>query len=196
MSSNRASEFSATSGWLTGQILIAMPNMPDPRFARTVIYICSHGPTGAMGLVLNRLLGEASFHSLLAQLNIPVTDATPNLPIHHGGPVETTRGFVLHSTDYSREGMVAIDDSIGLSATIEILQAISEGHGPERFMMALGYTGWDSGQLDNEIKSNGWITAPADDALLFDSDLDTKWERALSKIGISPFLLSGDAGHA
>jgi putative transcriptional regulator len=181
--------------WLTGQLLIAMPTMPDPRFARTVIYICSHGPTGAMGLVLNRLFGEANFSSLLDQLNIAVDASTPDISIHYGGPVETTRGFVLHTTDYMREGTIRIDDSTGLTATLDILQLIAEGRGPERAMMALGYTGWDSGQLDAEMKANGWLTATADDALLFDQNLDTKWERALAKIGISPSLLSGEAGH-
>jgi putative transcriptional regulator len=190
------SELSGTTDWLTGQLLIAMPNMPDVRFARSVIYICSHGPTGAMGIVLNRLYGEANFHSLLDQLNITTTPITPNIAIHHGGPVETTRGFVLHSADYVREGTIRVDDNTGLSATLEILQAIAEGRGPDKFLMALGYTGWDSGQLDGEIKANGWITAPADDAILFDGDLETKWDRALAKIGISPSLLSIESGHA
>ncbi len=116
--------------------------------------------------------------------------------MHFGGPVETGRGFVLHSSDYLREGTTRIDDQIGLSATIEILQAIADGGGPERAVMALGYTGWGAGQLDEEMKANGWLTAPADDAIIFDRDIDTKWERALGKIGISPVMLSGEAGHA
>ncbi|HEU0118487.1 MAG TPA: YqgE/AlgH family protein [Alphaproteobacteria bacterium] len=184
------------SDWLTGQLLIAMPTMPDPRFAHSVIYVCSHGPNGAMGLVVNRLFGEADFESLLRQLNIKPTDETPDLQVHFGGPVETGRGFVLHSSDYLKEGTTRIDDSISLSATIEILQAIADGGGPERAVMALGYTGWGAGQLDAEMKANGWLTAPADDAILFDEEIDTKWERALAKIGISPQMLSGEAGHA
>jgi putative transcriptional regulator len=184
------------SEWLTGQLLIAMPAMPDPRFAHAVIYICSHGPGGAMGLMLNRRFGEADFRALLGQLNIPFTSSTRDLQVHFGGPVETGRGFVLHSTDYLREGTTRIDDHISLSATVEILQALSEGGGPERAMMALGYTGWAAGQLDEEMKANGWLTAPADDAILFDDDADTKWDRALAKIGISPTMLAGEAGHA
>lgn len=182
--------------WLTGQLLIAMPTMADPRFSHAVIYICSHGPNGAMGLVLNRLFGETNFRSLLDQLNIKSSIATPELPVHFGGPVETGRGFVLHSSDYLREGTTRIDDSVSLSATVEILQAIADGGGPDRAVMALGYTGWGAGQLDEEIKANGWLTAPADDAIIFDRDIETKWERALGKIGISPLMLSGEAGHA
>lgn len=186
----------ANASWLTGQLLIAMPTMPDPRFTRAVIYICSHGPNGAMGLMLNRLYGETDFRALLQQLNITASFNTPDLPVHFGGPVETGRGFVLHSADYLREGTTRIEDNVSLSATVEILQAIADGRGPERAMMALGYTGWGAGQLDAEMKSNGWLTAPADETILFDRDLDSKWDRALAKIGISPFLLSGEAGHA
>lgn len=182
--------------WLTGQLLIAMPTMADPRFAHAVIYMCSHGPNGAMGLILNRLFGETNFRALLDQLNIKPSAATPDLPIHFGGPVETGRGFVLHSSDYLREGTTRIDDAICLSATVEILQTIADGGGPERAVMTLGYTGWGAGQLDEEMKANGWLTAPADDAIIFDRDIDTKWERALGKIGISPVMLSGEAGHA
>jgi len=181
---------------LAGQLLIAMPAMPDPRFAHAVIYICSHSANGAMGLVINRLFRETDFHALLDQLNIPVASETPNPPIRFGGPVETGRGFVLHSSDYLREGTTRIDENICLSATIEILQAIAHGGGPERVLMALGYTGWGAGQLDEEIKANGWLTAPADEDLLFDGEIETKWERALAKIGISPLMLSGEAGHA
>jgi putative transcriptional regulator len=186
----------AQSDWLTGQLLIAMPTMADPRFAHAVIYMCSHGPNGAMGLVLNRLFGETNFRALLDQLNIKPSGDTPELPVHFGGPVETGRGFVLHSSDYLREGTTRIDDAISLSATVEILQAIADGGGPERAVMALGYTGWGAGQLDEEMKANGWLTAPADDAIIFDREIDTKWERALGKIGISPVMLSGEAGHA
>jgi putative transcriptional regulator len=197
MASEKLPEFfSRDITWLTGQLLIAMPSMPDPRFARSVIYICSHGPNGTMGLVLNRLFGQAGFQPLLEQLGIAPTPDTPDLPVHYGGPVETGRGFVLHSCDYMREGTVRIDDTVALSATIEILQTIADGNGPDRVLMALGYTGWGAGQLEIEMKANSWITADADDTLLFDNDLDTKWDRALAKIGVSPMLLSGDAGHA
>jgi putative transcriptional regulator len=188
--------YTGTTTWLTGQLLIAMPAMPDARFSRSVIYICSHGPNGTMGLVLNRLFGNSGFRTLLEQLNIAPSIRTPDLPVHYGGPVETGRGFVLHSCDYQRDGTVRIDDNISLSATVEILQAIADGDGPERVLMTLGYTGWGAGQMEAEMMPNSWITAPADDALLFGGDLETKWERSLAKIGISPMLLSGEAGHA
>lgn len=184
------------SGWLTGQLLVAMPSMPDWRFSRAVIYVCSHGASGAMGLVVNRLFGEADFRMLLEQLNIQITAQTPDLPVHYGGPVESGRGFVLHSADYKQEGTVAIDDRISLTSTTEILQAIAAGQGPEKIMMALGYAGWGAGQLDAEMKANGWITVAADDDLVFGRDIDGTWERALSRIGISPIMLSGEAGHA
>jgi putative transcriptional regulator len=184
------------TSWLTGQLLIAMPAMPDPRFARSVIYMCSHGPNGAMGLVVNRLYGEVSFRALMKQLSLEVPGTMPEFPVHYGGPVESGRGFVLHSTDYMREGTMRIDDNIALSATIEILQALTSGGGPERAFMALGYTGWGTGQLDAEMQANGWLTAAADDDILFGPDIETKWERALAKIGISAHMLSGDAGHA
>ena len=182
--------------WLTGQLLIAMPTMPDPRFARSVIYVCSHGPNGAMGLVVNRLYGEVNFRALLQQLNVKTPADAPELPVHYGGPVEAARGFVLHSTDYLREGTMRIDDTIALSATVEVLEALASGDGPDRALMALGYTGWDAGQLDAEMQANGWLTAPADDNLIFDREIETKWERALGKIGISASMLSAEAGHA
>jgi putative transcriptional regulator len=184
------------ASWLTGQLLIAMPAMPDPRFARSVIYMCSHGPNGAMGLVLNRLYGEINFRGLLQQLKVKAAADAPDLPVHHGGPVETGRGFVLHSVDYLREGTMRIDDNVALSATVEILQALAAGTGPARALMALGYTGWGAGQLDAEMQANGWLTGTADDGILFDHEIETKWERALAKIGISPMTLSGVAGHA
>jgi len=185
-----------TEHWLTGQLLVAMPSMPDARFARSAVYICSHGPNGAMGIIINRLFNDADFGMLLDQLNIVQSARTPDLPVYYGGPVETGRGFVLHSADYVREGTVVVGDNIALSATVEILQAIADGGGPERLIMALGYSGWGAGQLEEEMKANGWLTVPADEELLFDVALDKKWERALAKIGVSPMLLSGEAGHA
>ena len=186
----------AETSWLTGQLLIAMPTMPDPRFARSVIYVCSHGPNGAMGLVVNRLYGEVNFRALLQQLNVKTVSEAPDLPVHYGGPVESGRGFVLHSTDYLREGTMRIDDTVALSATVEILQALAAGGGPERALMALGYTGWGAGQLDAEMQANGWLTSAPDEGLLFDNEIETKWERSLAKIGIRASMLSGEAGHA
>ncbi|MCG8548715.1 MAG: YqgE/AlgH family protein [Alphaproteobacteria bacterium] len=183
-------------GYLTGQLLIAMPTMPDPRFEKTVIYLCVHHAEGAMGLVVNREIGSITFPELLGQLNIDVQEATPNFPIHFGGPVESGRGFVLHSSDYGQSGTLMVDSNIGLTATMEILRDMAHRNGPRQSLVALGYAGWGPGQLDGEIQQNAWLHVPADDAIVFGPDLDSKWEQAIAKLGIDPALLSGDAGHA
>ncbi|MEX0922069.1 MAG: YqgE/AlgH family protein [Rhodovibrionaceae bacterium] len=186
----------AEDGYLTGQLLIAMPTMQDPRFERSVIYLCAHSDKGAMGIVINRLFDSISFPDLLEQLEIE-TPAPPNeIRVHFGGPVETGRGFVLHSADYLQESSLQVDEEIALTATVDILQEIARGSGPKRSLLALGYAGWSPGQLDAEIQSNGWLTAAADEKLLFDGDLDGKWDRALRKIGLDVSKLSGHAGHA
>lgn len=182
--------------WLAGQLLVAMPGMADPRFTHAVIYICSHGPSGAMGLVVNRMFGDADFHMLLEQLNIESSFDTPDIPVQFGGPVEVGRGFVLHSSEYLREGTTRIDDAMSITATVQVVQDIADGNGPERVLMALGYTGWGAGQLEEEMKNNGWLTVPSDESIVFDENLDAKWNRAMTKIGISPAMLSDTAGHA
>ncbi|MFM2042857.1 MAG: hypothetical protein RLY86_1433 [Pseudomonadota bacterium] len=181
---------------LTGQLLIAMPQMPDPRFARSVIYVCAHTDDGAMGLVLNRLFSGIDFDDLLEQLGIEPGPGSADLRVHYGGPVETGRGFVLHTADYSRDGTLLVEDDVALTATVDVLRAISQGRGPQRSLLALGYAGWGPGQLDQEMQSNGWLHAPADMDLLFDPDLETKWERAIAKLGGTLSMLSGEAGHA
>lgn len=182
--------------WLTGQLLVAMPGMADPRFTHAVIYVCSHGPTGAMGLVVNRLFGEADFSMLLEQLNIEPSIDAPEISVQFGGPVEIGRGFVLHSGEYLREGTTRVDDAMSVTATIEVVEDIAAGKGPERALMALGYTGWGAGQLEDEMKNNGWLTVAADESIVFGEDLESKWDRAMTKIGISPAMLSDTAGHA
>ena len=182
--------------YLTGQLLIAMPTMTDPRFQRTVIYICAHNADGAMGLVVNKLFGSITFNDLLEQLGMEPSATGAGMPAHYGGPVESGRGFVLHSTDYVREGTLLVDDDVALTATIDILRAISENRGPRQTLLLLGYAGWGAGQLDAEMQANGWLNVPCDDKLLFDRDLDTKWERAIAKLGVSVSMLSGEAGHA
>ena len=182
--------------YLTGQLLIAMPNMRDPRFTRTVIFVCAHNADGAMGLVVNRLVGSVTFPDLLDQLGIDTEAVTEEIRIHFGGPVESGRGFVLHSGEYHHASTLQIAEQMALTATVDILQDIAKDAGPRRSLLALGYAGWGPGQLDAEIQSNGWLNVSADEELVFDEDLDGKWERAINKLGVDPALLSGDAGHA
>ena len=184
------------SGYLTGQLLIAMPQMTDPRFERTVIYICAHTADGAMGLVVNREIEALTFPDLLNQLSIDAEVIDDKIQVLFGGPVETGRGFVLHSSDYVQNTTMLVDKRVGLTATMEVLKDIASGNGPKLNILALGYAGWGPGQLDAEIHANGWLSVPADDGLLFDQDLDNKWERALAKIGVDFSMLSGEAGHA
>lgn len=190
--------------YLDGQLLIAMPGMADPRFDRAVIYLCAHSEDGAMGIILNQLVSNISFPDLLQQLKIIPDDRQIRLPVdvdampvHRGGPVETGRGFVLHSPDYFIENStLPIQENVCLTATIEILKAIVDGDGPENALLALGYAGWSPGQLESEIQANGWLNCPADPGLIFATDLDTMYDRALRKIGIEPGMLSSEAGHA
>lgn len=182
--------------YLTGQLLVAMPNMNDPRFAKTVIYICVHNNGGAMGLVVNKLVDSFNFSELLDQLNIDCLGVVPPTAIHYGGPVEAGRGFVLHSQDYHQEGTISIVDDVSLTATIDILRDIAENRGPQQSLLALGYAGWDAGQLDEEIHQNAWLNVPADQSLIFENLIDGKWERAIAKLGIDLRLLSSDVGHA
>ena len=182
--------------YLTGRFLIAMPGMQDDRFQQTLIYICAHGPEGAMGLVVNKPLDSISFPDLLEQLDIPIPPVGEGIDVLFGGPVEAGRGFVLHSPDYMHDATMVVDDGIALTATVDVLRAIADGSGPRQRLLALGYAGWDSGQLDDEIKANGWLSVDADPKLLFDTDVSKKWERAMAKIGIDPLMLSDKAGHA
>lgn len=183
-------------GYLTGQLLIAMPNMRDPRFARTVIYMCAHSPDGAMGLVVNRLIGSITFPDLLEQLGIDKSGASEEIRVHFGGPVESGRGFVLHSAEYERDGTLQVSNAVGLTATVDVLRDMADGQGPRRSLLALGYAGWGPGQLDSEIQANGWLHVEADDGLVFGADLDNKWTEAISKLGFDLSMLSGEAGHA
>ncbi len=192
------------SGYLDGQILVAMPSMPDERFARTVIYMCAHTADGAMGIVVNQAARKIGFPELLVQLEvIDKEDAirlpaqTAATPVLRGGPVETGRGFVLHSDDYKiADATLAIRSGVALTATVDILRAIARGEGPKRAVLALGYASWAPGQLENEIQHNGWLTGPGDPALVFDPDQAGKYDRALKLIGVDAAFLSNEAGHA
>jgi putative transcriptional regulator len=181
---------------LTGMLLVAMPSMPDPRFAHSVIYVCAHSEEGAMGLVVNQVVQNITLPHVIGQLGIEGEMADQDTRVHFGGPVETSRGFVLHSPDYVLESTLVIDDSFALTATVEVLKAIAAGEGPKRRVFALGYAGWAAGQLDREIQENGWLVVPADADIVFSIDNETKWQRALAKIGVDPSLLSSAAGHA
>ncbi|WP_421591740.1 YqgE/AlgH family protein [Shinella sp. M27] len=189
-------------GFLDGQFLIAMPGMADANFARTVVYICAHSEDGAMGFVINRPQ-QLSFSDVLLHLDLVGEDevirlpgSTLDFPIRCGGPVESGRGFVLHSDDYLSESSIPVSDDICMTATLDIVRAISRGRGPQRGLMMLGYAGWGAGQIENEIGNNGWLSCPAQEELIFDTNLDSKYERALGLMGISPAMLSAQAGHA
>jgi putative transcriptional regulator len=200
----KPSEKAPQRGYLDGQMLIAMPTMRDERFARTLIYVCAHSSEGAMGIVVNQAAGNINFPDLLVQLEvIPAADLIQlptragTVKVLKGGPVETGRGFVLHSSDFFIENStLPIDDGICLTATLDILKAIARGEGPLSAVLALGYAGWAPGQLETEIQENGWLHCAADTELIFGTDIDAKYEKAMHKIGIHLGMLSSEAGHA
>ncbi len=194
----------ANRGFLDGQMLIAMPAMNDERFARTVIYVCAHSSEGAMGIVVNKQAQDVKFPDLLVQLEVIPASERIELPtraedvrVLKGGPVETGRGFVLHSADFFIENStLPIDEGICLTATLDILKAIARGNGPNNAVLALGYAGWAPGQLEEEIQQNGWLNCDADSELIFGGDIEGKYQRALGKLGIDLGMLSSEAGHA
>jgi putative transcriptional regulator len=203
MSTTRRHRKSSETSWLDGQLLIAMPSMTDKRFHRSVIYMCSHSEQGAMGLIVNQMAANVSFLDLARELKIAAADDTEasaeafDISVHCGGPVSTERGFVLHSRDYFVEdATLEISDGVCLTATIDIVKALYQGTGPRRAILALGYSGWAPGQLEAEIQANGWLHGPADADLIFGTDIELKYQRALSKIGVDPSHLVSEAGHA
>jgi putative transcriptional regulator len=181
---------------LTGQLLIAMPAMPDPRFSHSVIFMCMHDERGAMGIIVNQVVDGLEFEKLLEQVGIKDAPPKRRIAIHVGGPVETGRGFVLHSNDYSLDSTLDVNGGIRLTQSIEVLKEISRGGGPRQCLLALGYAGWGPGQLEREIKQNGWLNVQADEELIFGPAIDEKWRRALAKMGIDPTMLSSSAGRA
>jgi putative transcriptional regulator len=187
----------AGESFLEGKLLIALPGMNDPRFERSVIYMCAHSSTGAMGLIVNKPIEGLNFQELIRRLELPVSERTPNSAILFGGPVETSRGFVLHSGEYEgADSTLPISADVSLTATLDILRAIAEGHGPQQALFALGYAGWGPGQIETEIQANGWVHCDADSALIFSEDMDAKWSVALRKLGIDLSALSAHAGRA
>jgi putative transcriptional regulator len=181
--------------FLTGQLLLAMPGIGDPRFERAVIAVCMHDERGALGIGIGRLAPRLGFHTLLEQFEIPVGDA-PDAPVHLGGPVEPQRGFVLHSLDWGGQDTIEVDGRFALTNTIDVLRAVAEGKGPSRWLVALGYAGWGEGQLDEEMTRHGWFTTEATEALLFDTPVDQRWSAAFMGAGVDPRLLSASAGQA
>jgi putative transcriptional regulator len=182
---------------LTGKLLIAMPGMGDPRFEHAVLLICAHNPEGAMGVVLNKPAPDLDLRDLFAQLGIHHGATLPAMPVQLGGPVELSRGFVLHSNDWEGEGgSLAVTEALSLTSTRDILEAIGQGLGPDDALLALGYAGWGPGQLEGEILQNVWLTADLDDRIIFREPNPRKWEEALHGLGIDPMTLSATAGHA
>ncbi len=179
-----------------GKLLIAMPSMPDMRFSQAVIYICSHNEHGAMGVIINRAMANMSFTELLEQLDIKHHNKNAGLRVQFGGPVEAGRGFVLHSDDYQQEGTIVVQPGVALTSTVDVLRAVAEGDGPEQGFLALGYAGWENTQLDAEIEANAWLLVDAPRDMLFDADLENKWERAIGLLGFAAHQLSTDAGRA
>ena len=201
--SRKTLEKKSGRGYLDGQMLIATPTMSDDRFARSVIYVCAHSSEGAMGIIVNQPAANINFPDLLVQLDvIPENERiqvkpSEDIKVLKGGPVDTQRGFVLHSADfYVENSTLPIDDGICLTATLDILKAIARGDGPRSAILALGYAGWAPGQLETEIQGNGWLHCPADPDLIFGRDVENKYAQALRKIGIDLGMLSSEAGHA
>ncbi len=182
--------------FLTGKLLIAMPAIGDARFAHTVIYLCAHTEDGAMGIVVNRPLDTPSFDELLQQLAVEPAPPARRIGLYAGGPVDNARGFVLHTADWTSDASLRVDVGLALTASLDVLKAIASGGGPREGILALGYAGWGPGQLDAELTGNAWLSVPADESIVFDSDHDTKWLRALAKLHIDPLQLSSVAGHA
>lgn len=190
--------------YLNGKLLIAMPSIGDGRFDHSVIYLCSHNSEGAMGLIVNKPAGDLSYANLIEQVmgsqpefNMQKLSALQELPVLLGGPVDTSRGFILHTDDYaSDEATLSVKDGICVSASIDILRAIATGEGPKRSLLALGYAGWGPGQLEAEIRAHGWLSCAADPDVVLDATLQTKWERALSKLGINAAMLATEGGRA
>ena len=208
------SSYPVLQGSFTGNLLVAMPNMTDQRFHRSVIYLCAHNPDGAMGIIINRLAGGLSYGSLMNELGIEIEPKNNDRPVFIGGPVEPSRGFILHTADHVEESTLLIENTQGknseinlsgkidlstklaLSSTTDMLRAIHQGKGPHKNILVLGYAGWGPGQLESELQTNSWLAVDADEELIFGSNNSTKWTRALKKLGIDPAMLSLDGGRA
>lgn len=183
---------------LTGKLLVAMPGIGDPRFDRSVIFMCAHDAEHAMGLIINKPRDEITLQDVLGHLGLKTDDSTAQRMVLDGGPVRQDRGYVLHSEDFtaSGEGTQSVAPGVRLTATRDVLEAVAGANAPERFVLALGYAGWAAGQLENELKHNAWLVVDADNAIIFDDGHGDKWERAIRNLGFEPSQLTGDAGRA
>jgi putative transcriptional regulator len=184
-------------GFLHGKLLIAMPGMEDERFEKSVIFMCAHTARGAIGLIVNKPIPALPFRDLMTKMDIPVTDATSRKPILFGGPVETNTGYVLHGVEQNRRNStLRITPEIALTPTVDMIRAIADGRGPRRWLMALGHAGWGPGQIEAEIAANGWIHCDADVGIVFDAEMEMKWQLAFGKLGAGLSGLSSEAGRA
>ncbi|MEH3046767.1 YqgE/AlgH family protein [Sphingomonas adhaesiva] len=184
-----------TATFLTGQFLLAMPGIGDPRFDRSVIAMCHHDDSGALGIGIGAVVAGLGLHDLLEQLEI-APGVAPDAPVHFGGPVETRRGFVLHSADWGGQDTLDVAGRWALSGTLDVLRAIAGGTGPSRWLVALGYAGWGPGQLDAEMTRHGWLNVTDTPAMLFDTAADDRWTRGFAAAGVDPRLLSSEGGRA
>lgn len=182
--------------FLVGKLLLAMPGMTDQRFRKAVIFMCAHDDKGSMGLVINHPVPDIDFEKLIAQLDINHDGPVPDLPVMSGGPVESGRGFLLHSSDFTQKDTVRVHGGIHVTGTIDALREIVQGRGPDQMLFALGYAGWDAGQLEREIHDNAWLITDATTDLVFDVDAARKWDCAVQRMGVDPAMLSGVAGRA
>ncbi|MEP2531288.1 YqgE/AlgH family protein [Shimia sp.] len=182
---------------LTGCMLIAMPGMGDPRFMHSVVFLCAHSEDGAMGLIVNKAIDKMRVSDLLNQLSISLQRPEYDGNLYFGGPVEGGRGFVLHSPEYRSDlSTLRVSDGFAMTATLDVLEGMAQGKGPERTLVALGYSGWGPGQLESEIAANGWLICDATQELVFDLPNAEKWPEALKSIGVDALSLSSTAGHA
>lgn len=186
--------------YLTGKLLLAMPHMGDPRFNEAVIFMCANDEKGAMGLVLNHRMADLQFDKVLGHLgitsDIQINLKASDIPVMSGGPVESSRGFMLHSSDFSHDETISINEAFRVTGTVDALQAVASGDGPDKMLFILGYAGWGAGQLEQEIQANAWLVVDPDPDLVFSISADKKWKAAVQKLGFDPAMLSGDAGHA
>ncbi len=196
---DKPNSFEASNS-LKGQLLLAMPQMGDPRFHKAVIFLCVQDDKGAMGLVVNQIMAGVGLHPLLQQLDITMdfalTERLEAMPIVCGGPVEPARGFLLHTPDFRQKDTILIDEQFSISGTIDSLKALITGPQPNHMLFALGYAGWGAGQLEQELQDNAWITVPATHDLLFNTDKSDMWDRAFATLGVNPLMISGVSGHA